>query len=642
MIMSRRKQLRPKSFKGNEILFVLPDELLYDEETNFIITRTNLNKDHRFGPFPATIHIDDKTECFQLLDIKHNWFVHCSVINNNNTSENLNIIYQDNQLFAIVTKSISIGTYLCTNKIILPKLNMNKDIEIKDEPLEISLKKHSPLVYTCDTCNIRFSNRNTLDAHRQHYCMKQETTKSHSADSWITFEAKSMKRKSPDNSDSLSTPTKRLSLLSHNTYCHKCDDISFSKVDNLIQDKLSHCTTNSSCCKLKNQTIPFDCPVQVGNFIYVPIPVIPTQIKSSNQDNKPLDLSKPKEINDECQNSVVLSNSPLDLSIEKNKKTIQQEKQQQQLYRCEYCFIHFRTLKTLQAHQDNYCIEYKKQKTNDKNPLTNTNNTTRSQLSSSTVISDDDDLNQITYSNLYICRLCQYRANSIRGIRMHFKFHLSNNEPCSDSDIIIKTIKKKSSIIPKLTQSLLKCTICSAMFDYEDTLLNHIKCVHINETSLRCLECQSRFCSKWNLIRHMKFSHTNIKYDEQGQECFLDKNIKTSSSSDSTNLTTQKIDRKSVEKNLSNENSIRKKFSCPFCYIKFGNFHTLKQHMSNYCSLRPTTKNVLNNIKKKLTDDTFCSLCQISFQYKTSYDAHKMYYCRGNNNNNQTNVKISV
>ncbi|CAF0790429.1 unnamed protein product [Adineta steineri] len=141
--MSRRKQLRPKSFKGNEILFVLPDELLYDEETNFIITRTNLNKDHRFGPFPATIHIDDKIECFQLLDIKHNWFVHCSVINNNNTSENLNIIYQDNQLFAIVTKSISIGTYLCTNRIILPKLNMNKDIEIKDEPLEISSKKHS-------------------------------------------------------------------------------------------------------------------------------------------------------------------------------------------------------------------------------------------------------------------------------------------------------------------------------------------------------------------------------------------------------------------------------------------------------------------------------------------------------------------
>jgi len=174
---------------------------------------------------------------------------------------------------------------------------------------------------------------------------------------------------------------------------------------------------------------------------------------------------------------------------------------------------------------------------------------------------------------------------------MHFKFHLSNNEPCSDADIIIKSsIKPISSPI----ESLLKCTICSAMFNYEETLLNHIKCVHTNETLLECLQCQSRFCSKWNLIRHMKYSHTNIKSDDDDDD---DEQKKLS---DSLNL----ID-------------IQKKYSCQYCHIKFANIDTLKQHMRNYCSSRPSSDKT----------DTYCTLCQISFQHKTSYNAHKMYHC---------------
>ncbi len=116
-----------------------------------------------------------------------------------------------------------------------------------------------------------------------------------------------------------------------------------------------------------------------------------------------------------------------------------------------------------------------------------------------------------------MCRLCKYRGNTLRGMRMHFKFHLSNNEPCSDNDIIITSTINNSLSIPS-AQLLLKCTICSAMFDHEDTLLNHIKYVHTKESLLECLECQSRFCSKWNLLRHMKLTHTNIKCDEEEQD----------------------------------------------------------------------------------------------------------------------------
>ena len=125
-------------------------------------------------------------------------------------------------------------------------------------------------------------------------------------------------------------------------------------------------------------------------------------------------------------------------------------------------------------------------------------------------------------SSPFMCRLCKYRGNTLRGMRMHFKFHLSNNEPCSDDDIIMtSTINHVSPLAtPTLStcQLLLKCTICSAMFDQEDALLNHIKCVHTKESLLECKECQSRFCSKWNLLRHMKLTHTNIKCDEEEQQ----------------------------------------------------------------------------------------------------------------------------
>ncbi len=122
------------------------------------------------------------------------------------------------------------------------------------------------------------------------------------------------------------------------------------------------------------------------------------------------------------------------------------------------------------------------------------------------------------------------------------------------------------------------------MFNNEETLLDHIKCVHTNTNSIECLECQSRFCSKWNLIRHMKLLHTNIKYDEL---------------SDSINLITHK-------------------YSCPSCHIQFSQFHKLIQHMNNYCS-------TINNQKKSIN---YCSTCQIAFQHRTSYEAHKMFYCR--------------
>ncbi|UJR16307.1 hypothetical protein I4U23_003213 [Adineta vaga] len=471
---------------------------------------------------------------------------------------------------------------------------MNKDTQIKCEPLDSSsikttilLSKHSPLIYTCESCDIRFSNRNTLDAHRQHYCQKFEARKSQCTDLPNSDRRQLLKRKFSDISDSLSN--KRLSLLSHDTYCQECA-VLFDKKDNFLQHKLYHCSKP----KLNNEQLTLNHPVQTDKFLYLPIPILSAPNNFSNQISKPLDLSKPKKTTDECKRS----NSPMDLSLDKSKT-----KKKEQFYLCEFCSIHFRSLKTLQAHQENYCIGYRKQKKDENNQLIHSTNTIRSQSSTS-------QLNPSSRSTLFICRLCQYRGNTLRGMRMHFKFHLSNNQPCSDDDIIVKpTVKKCESLPLNSSESLLKCTICSAMFDYEEILLNHIRNVHTNERYLKCLECQSRFCSKWNLNRHMKFTHTNMKYDEQ--ETLM---------------------------NLIN-NSLNK-CSCPFCQLTFQNNVILKQHIIHSCSVQSSaTKEILNDIRKKIQNETFCSLCQISFQYKTSYDAHRLYYCRGSY---QNNVKLQA
>ena len=241
-----------------------------------------------------------------------------------------------------------------------------------------------------------------------------------------------------------------------------------------------------------------------------------------------------------------------------------------------------------------------------------------------------NSLNSIPHSFFFMCRLCNYEGIGLHALRMHVKHHLSNNETCSSDDIVIKSTRENVLTVPKkTTQLLLKCTICLAMFDYKETLLKHIISVHTNNRLFECLQCQSRFNSSWNLIQHMKLMHTNIIYgdddDEQNDQqiessrCALIKNKALLNSMDRI--------QQSVRRSK-NVYSIHRNFSCPFCSIKFSRINTLKQHMTNYCSSRPTTgHHICQNIKETKRTDTYCSTCQITFRHKTSYDAHKKHYC---------------
>ena len=214
-----------------------------------------------------------------------------------------------------------------------------------------------------------------------------------------------MKRKHIDRSDASPSPTKRLSVSLNDTYCSECD-ILFSKSDIYLQHKLHYCGTKSSSQRSINEQtlskafrapVPFDRPIQIGSFIYVPVPIVPTQMDhtdhsssssspptppslneidlNNNHHNKPLDLSRPKKVNDEddAQHRSKLSTCsafPLDLSVEKSSSLFKllntaskgAHLAQQQIHECDYCSIRFSSLKTLHAHQDSYCIEYRKQK----------------------------------------------------------------------------------------------------------------------------------------------------------------------------------------------------------------------------------------------------------------------------------------
>ena len=157
--------------------------------------------------------------------------------------------------------------------------------------------------------------------------------------------------------------------------------------------------------------IPFDRPIQIGQFIYVPVPIVTSSLDQKNRvlpanndeidinhinNTRPLDLSKPKKVIDDSEGNLSKSSSPLDLSVEKSTNSIPFLNPTTlkptnivlaQIYECDYCSIRFSSLKTLHAHQENYCIEYRRQrKNNSVNPIINQSNgeskTTSSEIDS--------------------------------------------------------------------------------------------------------------------------------------------------------------------------------------------------------------------------------------------------------------------
>ena len=156
-----------------------------------------------------------------------------------------------------------------------------------------------------------------------------------------------LKRKSSHDVDASSLPKSRAPCVSRGSYCEQ-RDTAFPKKEHWMQHKLFVCRANSSLHPAKSQT-------RTGQLIYVPIPMVSSCVDPSRQELRPLDLSqrkKAKAKSDETRRSVHFS---LD-SLTEPETTLRP----QQHHACDYCSIRFSSLKTLRAHQENYCVEFRR------------------------------------------------------------------------------------------------------------------------------------------------------------------------------------------------------------------------------------------------------------------------------------------
>lgn len=207
--------------------------------------------------------------------------------------------------------------------------------------------------------------------------------------------------------------------------------------------------------------------------------------------------------------------------------------ERQTLFPCDACQLAFSKKTTRDAHRQHYCLESARHVT----PL---------------------DLSKPKASvskQIYSCDFCSIRFSSLKVLRAHQENYcldkcrsVSLGEERLDSFVWFSRAWRRYRSWTG-SEVLLRCTICSAMFDGEETLFSHMKGVHANVDLIECLACRSRFCSEWNLLRHLRLSHTNIKEEK---------------------------DRRQI-----------KRFACSFCSIRFVSFVTLKQHMAHYCCSRP-------------------------------------------------------
>ena len=91
-------------------------------------------------------------------------------------------------------------------------------------PLNFTHFSFVALFFTCDNCGIRYSNRNTLDAHREHYCIKRDQAKNHSTGK-------------NSNCDKLIFISKRSSIVIKSTRTHTHVRLIFSRFNNARENQ---------------------------------------------------------------------------------------------------------------------------------------------------------------------------------------------------------------------------------------------------------------------------------------------------------------------------------------------------------------------------------------------------------------------
>ena len=274
---------------------------------------------------------------------------------------------------------------------------------------------------------------------------------------------------------------------------------------------------------------------------------------------------------------------------------------------CKQCNIQFRSARSLEAHKVDYCQKIGLQAQHVKR-----NNKRR--LNGNGVVAGNGTANVESQpgQNL-ICRLCGYRGHSERGIRVHFNaMHSVGSEIQLEqylNSMIVRTDSQSSdqSPIPPQPQQqpqqqqqqeqpqqhqpeaekrprteaqiearhYFECRMCMKHFPDSAKLRIHMRSHdRIAPESFNCKHCKFSTATKNELIKHVRHEHERQQYQQQQQQQQQQQHDDSGYSPGSITVTTP-----------------------------------------DSSSTSPAAATM------------FCDICQISFKFKHSFEAHRRYYC---------------
>ncbi|GJQ67533.1 hypothetical protein Trydic_g8345 [Trypoxylus dichotomus] len=221
----------------------------------------------------------------------------------------------------------------------------------------------------------------------------------------------------------------------------------------------------------------------------------------------------------------------------------------------------------------------------------------------------------------YRCIICRYKGNTLRGMRTHIRMHFDKRSPDLQEENYITYIMDDELNNMEISPNTAPVTEERSTSPALEGQAGPAETLH------HCQHCAYSSVYKANVIRHVKLVHENI------------------SSENITNGSEEKNCRKEVLIEDDEEIIVKKEAIEPEVIIAPTNEEEREEFVE-----------VVNDIKPKISQDVdlmqeaakpgpkYCKSCDISFNYFSTFVAHKKFYCSSHagevtastNNNNST------
>ncbi|XP_043640885.1 zinc finger protein ush isoform X2 [Drosophila teissieri] len=234
----------------------------------------------------------------------------------------------------------------------------------------------------------------------------------------------------------------------------------------------------------------------------------------------------------------------------------------------------------------------------------------------------------------YRCSICQYKGNTLRGMRTHIRTHFDKKTSDVNEELYMTCIFEED--VTALSQELVPSTAASATSVHDSM-------DHPSQT-FNCDYCNYVSTYKGNVLRHMKLMHPHVAInspsispDTRDQDVNSNPTPNQHSNSDGSNGEAASFHIKSEPLdppptvNLVHENN-NSPIATP--HIKAepievgadaaagGLVPPMTSPLGNSSSMAAAAAAAAEVMKK------YCSTCDISFNYVKTYLAHKQFYCK--------------